>query len=180
MWITLFGDYVLFTYLYCIKLRTMQTKVRQEVVDCIVKAEAQFPPNIAIRIVQGLRTIDEQNAIYAQGRTKPGKIVTKAKGGHSYHNYGLAIDFALMFDKDGNGTYETLSWDTDSDADHDAVKDWQEVVKVFEAAGWTWGGRFATIVDAPHLQKTFGFKIAQLLAKYNAKDFIAGTKYVNV
>lgn len=158
----------------------LHPKVRQECIDLIEKAESWFPANMAIRIVQGLRTIDEQNEIYAQGRTKPGKIVTKAQGGHSYHNYGLAIDFALIFDKDGNGSFEALSWDTSSDADHDQVKDWQEVVKVFEAAGWEWGGKFSTIKDAPHLQKTFGHKIADLLDRYNKKDFISGTQYVVV
>ena len=154
--------------------------VRQQCADCIIKAEAGFPENMAIRVVQGLRTIDEQNAIYAQGRTTPGKIVTKARGGHSYHNYGLAIDFALMFDKDGNGSFETLSWDTSSDADHDQVKDWQEVVKVFEAAGWEWGGKFSTIKDAPHLQKTFGLKISECLGKYNSGKFMPNSKYISI
>jgi hypothetical protein len=54
------------------------------------------------------------------------------------------------------------------------------VVKVFEAAGWEWGGKFSTIKDAPHLQKTFGYKIATLLIMYKAGNFIAGTKYVTV
>lgn len=162
------------------RVTLLHPKVRREVEDCIVKAEAGFPANMCIRIVQGLRTIDEQNAIYAQGRTTPGKIVTKAKGGHSYHNYGLAIDFAIMIDKDSSGTWETLSWDTTSDADHDQIKDWQEVVGVFEAAGWEWGGRFSTIKDAPHLQRTFGYKISELLRMYNAAIFIHGTKYLQL
>ena len=162
------------------RVALLHPKVRQEVEACIVKAEAGFPPNMAIRVVQGLRTIDEQNAIYAQGRTTPGKIVTNARGGKSYHNYGLAIDFSIMFDKDGNGTWETLSWDTSSDADHDTVKDWQEVVRVFEASGWIWGGKFSTIVDMPHLQKTFGYKIAELLRMYEAKIFMPGTKYIEL
>lgn len=163
------------------RVALLHPKVRQEVQDCIVKAEAGFPVNMAIRVVQGLRTIDEQNALYAQGRngdTRP--KVTNAKGGHSYHNYGLAIDFALLHDKDGNGSFEELSWDTARDGDDDGLKDWMEVVKVFEAVGWIWGGRFATIVDAPHLQKTFGKKIAELLAMYNQGKFIAGTKYLDV
>lgn len=158
----------------------LHPKVRAEVIDCIEKAEAGLPANMAVRIVQGLRTIDEQNAIYAQGRTKPGKIVTNARGGKSYHNYGLAIDFALIRDNDGNGSYEELSWDTSRDADKDGQKDWQEVVKVFEAAGWQWGGKFATIVDAPHLQKTFGKTVSQLFSLYNAGKFISGSKYVAI
>lgn len=49
-----------------------------------------------VEITQGLRTIEEQNALYAQGRTRKGPKVTNAKGGQSLHNYGLAADFALM------------------------------------------------------------------------------------
>lgn len=144
----------------------LHPRIRTEVKELIEKAETQFPPKIAIRIVQGYRTIQEQNDLYAIGRTKPGKKVTNAKGGSSFHNYGLAIDFALMYDKDGNGTWETLSWDTRADFDNDKSIDWLEVVKIFEAAGYQWGGKFSTITDMPHLQKTFGFKWQELLARH--------------
>ena len=46
---------------------------------------------IQLRITQGYRSIAEQDALYAQGRTAPGEIVTNARGGQSYHNYGLAL-----------------------------------------------------------------------------------------
>jgi D-alanyl-D-alanine carboxypeptidase len=42
---------------------------------------------------QGFRTYAEQDALYQQGRTTPGSIVTHARGGKSLHNFGLAIDF---------------------------------------------------------------------------------------
>jgi peptidoglycan L-alanyl-D-glutamate endopeptidase CwlK len=154
--------------------------VRDEVVVLIDKVEAGFPPNIAVRIVQGLRTIEEQNALYAKGRTAPGSIVTNAKGGSSYHNYGLAIDFAILIDKDGNGTYDELSWDIKKDNDKDGIADWLEVVKVFESAGWEWGGKWASIKDYPHVQKTFGHKWQTLLARHNKKQFISGIQYVQL
>src|SRR5579859_3440231 len=44
---------------------------------------------IAIKIISGLRTYEQQDALYAQGRSKPGQIVTKAKGGQSNHNFGI-------------------------------------------------------------------------------------------
>lgn len=58
----------------------------------------QLLKNCAARGVQyfataGIRTYEEQNKLYAQGRTVPGKVVTQAKGGESYHNFGIAVDF---------------------------------------------------------------------------------------
>jgi peptidoglycan L-alanyl-D-glutamate endopeptidase CwlK len=150
------------------RAKLLHPKVRDEVKQLIENAEAGLPANMAVRIVQGLRTIDEQNALYAQGRTKPGNIVTNAKGGSSFHNYGLAIDFAILTDKDGNGSFEDLSWDIKRDNDKDGTADWLEVVKVFEAAGWSWGGKWSSIKDYPHLEKTFGYTWRQLLEKYNS------------
>jgi len=45
-----------------------------------------------IEVVQGLRSFAEQDELFKQGRSKPGQIVTRAKGGQSNHNYGLAVD----------------------------------------------------------------------------------------
>lgn len=157
----------------------LHPRIRHEVIDLIDRAEAQLP-GVAIRIVQGLRTFDEQNKLYAQGRTVPGNRVTNAKAGQSYHNYGLAIDFALLYDKDKNGTYESLSWDTLKDMDRDGESDWMEVVDIFEDAGYTWGGRFTTIKDNPHLEKAFGVHWRKLLEKYNNKEFIPVTSYVSI
>ena len=154
------------------RAKKLHPAVRDEVVALIDTVEANFPANIKVRIVQGLRTIAEQDALYAQGRTKPGARVTNAKGGSSYHNYGMAIDVALMYDKDNNGSFETLSWDINADQDNDKVKDWQEIVKIFEAAGWFWGGKFSSIKDYPHLEKSFGLSVKELKRRYDAKMFI--------
>lgn len=162
------------------RVAKLHPKIRDEVKALIEQAEAGLPEYMAIRIVQGLRTFEEQDALYQQGRTKPGKIVTKAKAGSSFHQYGLSFDFCFVIDKDGNGSFEFVSWDTLKDYDKDGMPDWKEVVKVFEDAGYEWGGRWATIVDAPHIQKTFGYTWKQLLAKYNAKDFIEQIEYVRI
>lgn len=155
--------------------------VRQEVINAIDAIECKLlPKNAKIRIVQGLRTIDEQNALYAQGRTKPGKIVTNAKGGSSFHNYGVAIDFAIMYDKDNDGIYEELSWDTNIDLDKNGQTEWKTVVDNFVALGWSWGGAWRTFKDLPHLEKTFKISWRDMFDKYNKKDFIPGTKYINI
>lgn len=123
--------------------------------------ERCYARGVNIVITQGLRTIAEQDALYAQGRTKPGNIVTNAKGGHSYHNFGLAVDFALLLP---NGS--SVSWDTARDGDGDKVADWQEVVQEAKALGFEWGGDFRSIKDAPHFQMTFGLSTSALRQGY--------------
>ncbi|MFD2613524.1 M15 family metallopeptidase [Paenibacillus gansuensis] len=117
-----------------------------------------FTRGVQILITQGSRSKEYQDELYAQGRTKPGKIVTNARGGHSYHNYGLAIDFALLLN-----CGREVSWDTLLDADRDCMADWMEVVDEAEKLGFEWGGRW-DFVDKPHLQMTFGLEIKELLA----------------
>lgn len=46
--------------------------------------------------ISGYRSFDEQAELYAQGRTTPGPVVTRAKAGFSMHCYGLATDWAYF------------------------------------------------------------------------------------
>lgn len=133
------------------------------------------------RFAYTLRTFAEQNEIYSRGRTKlfdsNGNrlgVVTKAKGGQSIHNYGLALDIVLI--KDG----KTASWEDNVDFDKDGKADWMEVVNILKSAGWVWGGDWKSFKDKPHFEKTFGHSWRTLLPKYTAGDFIPGTNYVNL
>jgi peptidoglycan L-alanyl-D-glutamate endopeptidase CwlK len=157
------------------RISLLHPKVRDEVRALIELANKVTGNDITIRVVQGLRTVDEQNALYAQGRTAPGPKVTNAKGGQSYHNYGLAIDFAFLIKRTGE-----VSWDERKDWDGDKIADWLEVVQIFVKAGWIWGGTFKANPDTPHFEKTFGLNWRDMLVKYNANDFITGTKYINI
>lgn len=121
--------------------------------------ERCYKLNIPILITQGLRTIAEQDALYAQGRTKPGAIVTNARGGYSYHNFGLAVDFALLLP---NGS--SVSWDMRRDGNNNQIIDWQEVVKEAKALGFEWGGDWTNFKDYPHFQMAFGLTLTQLRA----------------
>lgn len=121
--------------------------------------ERCYKRNIPILITQGLRTIAEQDALYAQGRTKPGAVVTNARGGYSYHNYGLAVDFALLLP---NGS--SVSWDMFRDGNNNLIADWQEVVQEAKVLGFEWGGEWASFKDYPHFQMTFGLTLTQLRA----------------
>ncbi|MEC0167843.1 M15 family metallopeptidase [Paenibacillus graminis] len=118
-----------------------------------------YAAGVPIVITQGLRTFAEQNALYEQGRTKPGSIVTNARGGFSNHNFGVAIDFALLTN-DGR----SVSWDTRIDADRDGIADWNEVVAIAKALGFAWGGDWRTFKDLPHFEMTFGLSTAQYRA----------------
>jgi peptidoglycan L-alanyl-D-glutamate endopeptidase CwlK len=148
------------------RINLLHPKVREEVRDLVNKANAALTSHSQIRIVQGLRTFEEQDALYLK-RPK----VTNAKGGQSYHNYGLAIDFCLIIDG------KEVSWNTTKDFDGDKIADWLEVVQIFVKAGWYWGKAFN---DLPHLEKTFGLNWKDMLKKYKAKDFIPNTKYINL
>jgi peptidoglycan L-alanyl-D-glutamate endopeptidase CwlK len=146
--------------------------IRQEVVALLEAAEQLLPYNCAIRMVQGLRTFEEQAILYAKGRTAPGRKVTNAKPGASFHQYGLAFDYALLYDLDGNGNFEKLSWSVN--------EDWKTVAILFEDNGYTWGGRWSKFVDAPHIEKTFGYTWRELLALHKQKKFIPGTTYIDL
>lgn len=144
------------------------------------EASKRLTGSSILRIAYGLRSYAEQSNLYAQGRTKPGKIVTNSKPGFSYHNYGLAVDIVLLIDKDGNGTFESASWDTLKDFDGDKMADWMEVVSVFKAAGFKWGGDFNSLKDYPHFEMSFGLSINDLIARTKANKIIRGTKWLQL
>lgn len=134
----------------------LHPKVRFEVINIINYLESAWPANTKVRIVQGLRTIEEQNTLYAKGRTTPGPKVTNARGGKSYHNYGLAIDYVIMVDG-------AIDWE------HPLNK---EVIAAFKSKGWKWGGEFKSIVDKPHFEKSFGFTVSHLYSKYQQGAYV--------
>lgn len=100
---------------------------------------------IKVVLTAGYRSIEEQNGLYAKGRTKPGKKVTNARGGDSWHNYGLAADYAFVI----NGK---VTWNGP----------WDVFGRIAHECGLEWGGAFKTIVDRPHVQWTRGKTLAQM------------------
>lgn len=160
------------------RIKLLHPKVREEVQEIYEEICEALKGRAMCRFSYTLRTFAEQDALFAQGRTKPGKIVTKARGGQSYHNYGLAVDIVLLVDRDGNGTFESAAWDTKTDFDGDKVSDWMEVVNIFKRYGWTWGGDWR-FVDAPHFEKPLGLSIAQLQRLHRDKK-TDKNGYVNI
>lgn len=115
---------------------------------------------IAVVITDGFRSLEEQNALYEQGRSTSGPVVTQVRGGSSYHNYGLAIDFAL---ETGKGK---IIWDLEYDGNRNGEADWMEVVSIAKRLGFEWGGDWKGFKDYPHLQMDFDYSIGELLRGY--------------
>lgn len=93
---------------------------------------------LTVKIICGTRSYTEQAALYAQGRTKKGKIVTKASAGYSNHNFGIAFDIGLF---DASGKY------LEADAQYKALH-----AACGNPEGCLWGGDWSSIVDTPHYQ----------------------------
>ncbi|HEX5170960.1 MAG TPA: M15 family metallopeptidase, partial [Cyclobacteriaceae bacterium] len=115
---------------------------------------------IQLRITQGFRSIEEQDALYAQGRTTPGEVVTNARGGQSYHNYGLAFDVVEMVNGQAN-------WNT-------TMQNWNRIGAIAQRFGLEWGGTWTRFVDLPHFQMTFGHTIRELMQIHGVR--LGGTR----
>jgi peptidoglycan LD-endopeptidase CwlK len=114
-------------------IETLLPEVQPYARALVTKAAAS---GIAIKVISGLRTYDEQNDLYAQGRTKPGKIVTNARGGYSNHNFGIAFDI---------GVFEGSRYVDESPK-------YKAVGVLGTDLGLEWGGNWKTIQDEPHFQ----------------------------
>jgi len=141
------------------RLLTLHPKVRDDFKLFIEEAEKGL--DIKLRITSALRSFAIQEELYSQGRTKKGKIITNAKPGSSFHNYGLAVDLVRM---DG--------------ANADWSFDLSKLLPYADKYGIDWGGNWKKFKDYPHFEKTLGNTWKSLLSKYNAKKFIPGTDYI--
>lgn len=161
------------------RIALLHPKIRENVKVAYLEACEALSGRAMLRLAYTLRTNKEQDDLFAIGRTKPGKKVTNAKGGESYHNYALAWDIVLLVDKDNNGTFESASWETNVDFDGDGIADWQEVVQIFKKIGAEWGGDWK-FTDMPHFQITFGKSIADLKELFRTSKFIPNTNYISL
>lgn len=169
------------------RIKLIHPKLRNELKLIHEEIDLALTGRAICRSAYTVRTFAEQDGLYAIGRTVKGqgvsdklpmgRIVTHAKGGESYHNYALAEDIVLLKDTDGNGTFETASYETNVDFDGDGKSDWQEVVFIFKKYGWDAGIDWK-FRDAPHFQKTFGYSIMDLKKMFNEKKFIPNTNYL--
>lgn len=148
------------------RVALLHPKFRQQATDFINDLEAKT--GRVWRVAEGYRTFQEQADIYAQGRTKPGKVVTYSPPGTSYHNWGLAVDIApIIFD--ANGKPKDLDWNFN----------FKTIRPIALAHGLQCGMDFPH-PDMDHFENKFGMNWRDMLHKYTVKDFIAGTTYINI
>ena len=111
---------------------------------------------IYLIITEGFRTVAQQDALYAKGRTAPGKVVTNAKGStySSQHMWGIAFDIAI---NDSKKLYDPAM-----------IK---RVADIAKKLGLGWGGDWTSFVDTPHFYlKKWGSTTAALKQQYGTPD----------
>ncbi|AOH54504.1 hypothetical protein ABE28_009075 [Peribacillus muralis] len=135
----------------------MNSVVKASALEMIKRA---YKEGIYAQISAGFRSMEEQAALYGQGRlfysyrgknyadlSKP--QVTKAKPGQSFHNFGVAIDFFIVSD-DGKNAIWTIN------------TKWTRVASIGKELGFKWGGDWTGFKDYPHLEMTGGLSYAQM------------------
>ena len=110
--------------------------------------EAAKAKGIDLLVTSTYRDNESQAALYAQGRTTPGDVVTNAKPGQSWHNYRCALDVVALV----NGK---PIWNK-----KDPI--WQKIGEIGKSCGLEWAGDWKDFKEFPHFQYTGGMTLAQL------------------
>ena len=111
---------------------------------------------IYLIITEGVRTVQRQDELYAQGRTKPGIVVTNARGlsYSSQHQWGIAFDIAI---NDPNKLWDDVLL--------------QKAAAIGKSVGLSWGGDWKSIIDKPHFYLgKWGSTTVGLLNTYKTPD----------
>jgi len=129
------------------KVTGLHPKVVDTLEEVLNEAKAR---GLNVSLHSGLRTAEEQDKLYALGRTivnpdgksadKPmGNIVTNAQAFSSWHNFGLALDIVF---KDSKGNF---TWNK-------SLEEWAQLGVVGKMFGFQWGGDWTKFPDYPHFQ----------------------------
>jgi hypothetical protein len=163
------------------RIATLHPKLRAKTFDFIKACEAV---GIFLRVTSGFRSYEEQNEIYAKGRTVPnnagklpGTVVSNARGGQSVHNFGLAFDVVEMWHKGSSmihykqpirdrrgrptGKVKSIKAQTGFDGKYPEER-WQSIGRIAQSFGFFWGFHFSSPKDRPHFQDLMGQKVKQL------------------
>jgi len=127
-------------------------------------AQAKLSHGLTVRIISGTRTYEEQNEIYAKGRTKSGNIVTNARGGYSNHNFGIAWDVGIFNEKREYIDVLIKKKKMTSkavDAEYKKVGTYGKSLDLF------WGGDW-TKPDYPHFQMRDNHELTSIRSAFDA------------
>ena len=116
-----------------------------------------------VRLTDGLRSYADQDSKFAQGRGTPGRRVTRARGGESLHNFGLAYDV---------GVFDGRHYVADgSDPRYRRVGELGEAVNdgINNDSPLEWGGRWRT-PDMPHFQFGGGLPLHEIRRRFEAGE----------
>ena len=150
------------------KIKTLHPEIRNATSSMLTNLKKD---NVNVEISLATRTYEEQDRLYSKGRNEKGeiidesKVVTYAKGGQSYHNFGLAFDVEVYNE---NGT---KNWNKQSEA-------WQKVINEGKKQGFVAGAEWNDFPDLPHFENSFGN--TQSALRYNIQNNKMKDGYVNV
>ena len=146
----------------CDDINELHPKVKELAQQLLEEAKKQ---GLNIKIIDTYRSVARQDYLYASGRTRPGSIITNARGSakSSYHQWRLAFD---VINNDPKDLY------------NEAVLN--KVGAIGQKLGLEWGGSWKGLVDKPHFQYTFGLSIKQLNAGAKIPSYTPGTKTVTI
>ena len=147
-------------------LATLHPKARPAFRSFVKMAKEKLKPlGLDYIVISRHRTYEEQNALYAKGRTvkgddvtpsRPmGRTVTDARGGRSNHNFAVAMDDAIFL----NGKYLDGGTATDRGKAEEARK---LIEPIGKALGLEWGGDWRSFPDPPHWEFPTGLTMAEM------------------
>ncbi len=131
-------------------------------------SQANVSQGLSVRIISGTRTFDEQDELFAQGRTKSGPIVTNARGGFSNHNFGIAWDVGIFNEK---GEYIDDLIDEGRMTSKAVDAEYKKVGAYGKSLGLFWGGDW-TKPDYPHFQMRDNDELASIRDAFTAGEAI--------
>jgi peptidoglycan L-alanyl-D-glutamate endopeptidase CwlK len=148
-------------------IATLDTKAQRAFTEFLLLAKATAATlGCDYVAISGHRTWEEQDALYAQGRTKPGKRVTNARAGFSNHNFRIAVDFGVFragdyLDDDKTAAGRAL-----------AAKVHKTCAQHAKACGLEWGGTWNGFKDLPHYEIATGLSMAAKRKLYAEKGTV--------
>lgn len=138
----------------CRDLMELHPKLRELAILLIAKCK---DAGLDMKTTETYRTIERQDWLYAQGRTRLGSVVTYARGAEmeSYHQWRLAFD--ICQDIQGRAFERSA-----------LIK----AGKIGESLGFEWGGSWKSFPDLAHFQYTYGLSIEDLKSGKKPPEYI--------